>query len=68
MRPIRTLVPLALGLAALAVAGCQNRPDQPTAPVPTTIEQAAPAATAPGPPDTAAQPATGHQPQTQAHP
>jgi hypothetical protein len=42
MRPIRTLVPLALGLVALAVAGCQSRPDQPTAPVPTRLEQAAP--------------------------
>jgi hypothetical protein len=46
MRPIRTLVPLALGLVALAVAGCQNRPDQPTAPTPTQIEQATPTAPA----------------------
>jgi hypothetical protein len=45
MRPIRTLVPLALGLVALAVAGCQSRPDQPTAPVPTLIERAAPTTT-----------------------
>jgi hypothetical protein len=42
MRSIRALVPLALGLAALAVAGCQSRPDQPTPPVPTPIERAAP--------------------------
>jgi hypothetical protein len=47
MRPIRTLVPLALGLVALAVAGCQSRPDQPTPPVPTPIERAAPPTTAP---------------------
>jgi hypothetical protein len=42
MRPIRTIAPLALGLVALAVAGCQSRPDQPAAPVPTRLEQAAP--------------------------
>ena len=47
MRPIRTIVPLALGLVALAVAGCQSRPDQPPAPTPTPIERAAPATTAP---------------------
>jgi len=47
MRPIRTIAPLALGLAALAVAGCQSRPDQPTPPAPTPIEQAAPPTTAP---------------------
>jgi hypothetical protein len=47
MRPIRTIAPLALGLVALAVAGCQSRPDQPTAPAPTQIEQAAPTTTAP---------------------
>ena len=45
MRPIRTIVPLALGLVALAVAGCQSRPDQPTAPAPTQIERAAPTTT-----------------------
>jgi hypothetical protein len=42
MRPIRTIAPLTLGLIALAVAGCQSRPDQPTAPLPTQLEQAAP--------------------------
>ena len=42
MRPIRTIAPLTLGLVALAVAGCQSRPDQPTAPVPTQIDRAAP--------------------------
>jgi hypothetical protein len=47
MRPIRTIAPLALGLVALAVAGCQSRPDQTTAPTPTPIERAAPATTAP---------------------
>jgi hypothetical protein len=47
MRPIRTIAPLALGLVALAVAGCQSRPDQPTEPVPTRLEQAAPTTTAP---------------------
>jgi hypothetical protein len=47
MRPIRTIVPLTLGLVALAVAGCHSRPDQPTAPVPTQIQPAAPTTTAP---------------------
>jgi hypothetical protein len=42
MRPIRTIAPLTLGFVALAVAGCQIRPDPPTAPVPTQIERAAP--------------------------
>ena len=42
MRSIRTIVPLALGLVALAVAGCQSRPDQSTTPVPAQIERAAP--------------------------
>jgi hypothetical protein len=44
MRPIRTLVPLALGLVGLAVTGCQ-RPSDPTttaAPTPTQVERAAP--------------------------
>jgi hypothetical protein len=54
MRPIRTIAPLALALVALAVAGCQSRPDQPTPPTPTPIERVAPATTAPagqaGPP------------------
>jgi hypothetical protein len=47
MRPIRTIAPLALGLVALAVAGCQSRPDQPTAPVPTQLKQAVPPTTGP---------------------
>ena len=47
MRPIRTIAPLALGLVALAVAGCQSRPDQPAAPVPTQLKQAAPPTTGP---------------------
>jgi hypothetical protein len=47
MRPIRTIAPLALGLVALAVAGCQSRPDQPAAPVPTQLKQAAPPTTSP---------------------
>jgi hypothetical protein len=47
MRPIRTIAPLALGLVALAVAGCQSRPDPPTPPAPTRLEQAAPPTTAP---------------------
>jgi hypothetical protein len=44
MRPIRALAPLAIGLVALALAGCQ-RPSDPTtttAPTPTQIGQAAP--------------------------
>ena len=47
MRPIRTIAPLALGLVALAVAGCQSRPDQPAAPVPTQLKQTAPPTTGP---------------------
>jgi hypothetical protein len=47
MRPIRTIAPLALGLVALAVPGCQSQPDQPPTPTPTPIERAAPATTAP---------------------
>jgi hypothetical protein len=46
MRPIRTIVPLALGLVALMVAGCQ-RPGDPTttaAPTPTPTRHADPAA------------------------
>jgi hypothetical protein len=41
MRPIRTIVPLAIGLVALALAGCQ-RPSDPTttaAPTPTIVER-----------------------------
>jgi hypothetical protein len=41
-RPVRTIAPLAVGLVALAVAGCQSRPDPPTAPVPTQIERGVP--------------------------
>jgi hypothetical protein len=44
MRPIRTIAPVALGLVALAVAGCQ-RPSDPTtaaAPTPTPIHPATP--------------------------
>src|SRR5215216_4802136 len=41
MRPIRTLAPLALGLVALAVAGCQRSSESTTtpAPTPTTVER-----------------------------
>jgi hypothetical protein len=47
--PIQTIAPLALGLVALAVAGCQSRPDQTTTavPTPTRLERAAPTTTAP---------------------
>jgi hypothetical protein len=47
MRPIRTVAPLALGLVALAVAGCQRPSDQTTtaAPTLTQLERAAPATT-----------------------
>jgi hypothetical protein len=47
MRPIRTIAPLAIGLVALALAGCQ-RPDDPTTtatPTPTSVEQAIPGTT-----------------------
>jgi hypothetical protein len=50
MRPIRTIAPLAVGLVALAVAGCQSRPEQPTTPAPAQVERAAPITTAPGSP------------------
>jgi hypothetical protein len=42
MRPIRTIAPLAVGLVALAVAGCQSQPEPPTPPAPTPTERAAP--------------------------
>jgi hypothetical protein len=47
MRPIRTITPLALGLVALAVVGCQRPSDQTTtaAPTPTRVERAAPTTT-----------------------
>jgi hypothetical protein len=67
MRPIRTIAPLALGLAALAVAGCQSRADQttttaiPTRPEPAVSATTAPARQAP-PPTTAPKPAP--QPET----
>jgi hypothetical protein len=66
MRPIRTIAPLALGLAALAVAGCQSRSDQTTAAVPTQVERAATATTAspaPAPAAKAPRPAPKPEPQ-----
>jgi hypothetical protein len=47
MRSIRTIAPLALGLVALAVAGCQSRPEPTTTAAPTTtrVERAAPTTT-----------------------
>jgi hypothetical protein len=59
MRPIRTIAPLALGLIALAVAGCQSRPDQPTPPVPTQVERAAPPSRPPAPTPPKPEPAPG---------
>jgi hypothetical protein len=47
MRPIRTIAPLALGLVALAVAGCQSRPGQPATTMPTRAEQAVVVTTVP---------------------
>jgi hypothetical protein len=49
MRFIRTVVPLTLGLVALAVVGCQRQPDPATAnvPAPTRVERAAPTPTTP---------------------
>jgi hypothetical protein len=69
MRPIRTIAPLALGLVALAVAGCQRPSDQTTAgPPPTQIVQAAPATTTPAPqaplPTTAPTPKPDPSPET----
>jgi hypothetical protein len=76
MRPIRTIVPVALGLVALAVAGCQ-RPSDPTTAVastPTQVEQVAPTPTTtpthPAAPPTrpptspAPKPAPGPRPET----
>jgi hypothetical protein len=45
MRSIRTLVPLALGLIALTVAGCQRPIDPTTTAAPTQVGQAAPTST-----------------------
>ena len=45
MRPIRTIAPLALGLAILAVAGCQRPSDPTTTAAPTQVEWAAPTTT-----------------------
>jgi hypothetical protein len=62
MRSIRTIVPLTLGLVALAVAGCQSRPEPTTADAtaPTRVERPAPTPTAPDrqqrPPGTAPRP------------
>jgi hypothetical protein len=67
MRPIRTIAPLALGLVALAVAGCQSRPDQPTAPAPTPIDRAAPTTIPvrqPPPPSPAPKPKPAPDPET----
>lgn len=72
MRPIRTIAPLALGLVALTVAGCQSRPDQPSAPAPTQVERAAPTTVAPGrqapppsrPPATTPKPKPAPDPET----
>jgi hypothetical protein len=49
MRSIRTIAPLALGLVALAVAGCQSRPEPTTTddPTPARVERAAPTPTTP---------------------
>jgi hypothetical protein len=70
MRPTRTIAPLALGLVALAVAGCQ-RPSDPTtaaAPTPTRVEQVAATTTPthPGTPPTspAPKPAPDPRPET----
>jgi hypothetical protein len=72
MRPIRTIAPLALGLLALAVAGCQSRPDQPTASAPFPFERVTPTTTAPDhqtrppsrPPATAPKPTPAPAPET----
>ena len=65
MRSIRTIAPLAVGLVALAVAGCQSRPDQTAtaAPTPTTGRPPPPAAPhrprRPAPPPSRGPPRTG---------
>jgi len=45
MRPIRTLTLLALGLVALAVAGCQRPSDSTTMTAPTQVERVTPTTT-----------------------
>jgi len=67
MRPIRTTTLLALGLAALAAAGCQSRSDQPTTAAPTWVERAAPATT-PARPAPASSPAPKPKPAPPSHP
>jgi hypothetical protein len=68
MRSIRTIVPLTLGLVALAVVGCQSRPDPTTAdaPTPTRVERAAPTTPDPQqrPPGTTPEPKPDPDPET----
>ena len=69
MRPTRTIAPLALGLVALAVAGCQ-RPSDPTtaaAPTPTRVEQVAATTnpTHPGTPPTSPAPKLAPDPRSE---
>src|SRR4029453_8139096 len=66
MRPIRTIAPVALGLVALAVAGCQ-RPSDPTtaaAPPPTRVVQVAPPPTPTHPATPPTSPAPDPRPET----
>jgi hypothetical protein len=66
MRSLRTIAPLALGLAVLAVAGCQRPADQPVPAAPAPVERvtatsapaAKPAPPAPRPPKPAPAPET----------
>ena len=64
MRPIRTVVPLALGLLALTVAGCQHPSDPTTtgAPVPTRVERATSATIPTGDATPASRPRTSPAP------
>jgi hypothetical protein len=70
MRPIRTIVPLALGLVALALVGCQRPSDPPTAaaPTPTQVEQVTPTTSpnhpATPPPSPAPKPTPDPRPET----
>jgi hypothetical protein len=70
MRSIRTIAPLALGLVALAVAGCQSRPEPTTAddPTPARVERPAPTPTMPDrqerPPSTTPRPRPAPDPET----
>lgn len=68
MRSLRTIAPLALGLAVLAVAGCQRPADQPVPAAPAPVERvtatSAPATKAAPPPPATRPPKPAPAPET----